>query len=61
MYLEKLARFRGEKQYSHCRELVKYWLIGKSLAESLERTRQTTSTRLVYKAGRAFFKTEYKD
>jgi len=45
MYLEKLARFRGEKQYSHCRELAEYWLIGKSLAESLERTRQPTGTR----------------
>jgi hypothetical protein len=61
MYLEKLARFSREQQYSHCRELAEYWLIGKSLAESLEKTCQPASTRLVYKAGRAFFKNEYKD
>lgn len=61
MYLEKLAKFRGEKKYSHCRELAEYWLIGKSLVESLEKPRQKTGTRLVYKAGRAFFKTDYTD
>lgn len=61
MYLEKLAKFQGEKKYSYCRELAEYWLIGKSLVESLEKTRQPTGTRLVYKAGRAFFKTEYTD
>jgi len=61
MYLEKLARFRGEGQYSHCGELVRYWLIGKSLVESLEKTSQQIGTRLVCKAGKVFFKTEYKD
>jgi len=61
MYLEKLARPRGEGQYSHCGELIRYWLIGKSLVESLEKTSQPIGKRLVCKAGKVFFKTEYKD
>lgn len=54
MYLEKLARHGEEKQYSHCRELAEYWLMGRSLVESFEKTSQTTGTGPVYKAGRIF-------
>ncbi len=57
MYLIKLARFREEKQYSHCGKLAEYWLIGKSLVESLEKTGQPIVTRFVYKAGKVFSKT----
>lgn len=64
MYLEKLARFpqkEEEGRYGHCRKLAEYWLIGKNLVESLEKTCQPIGTRLVYKAGKSFLKTEYKN
>lgn len=36
LFLEKIARPRSEKQYSHCRELAEYFLASKSMVERLE-------------------------